>query len=730
MIKQTLRKYIEYVVISKDDTLEMEVRFGKYGRVSSNISEDTFNHILLYLTRNLNSSLSTGSLLTSSSIRNSLITDYIYNDTDIKKRVETNKESNTVYIKKTKIYKEKAVYHNLKIDLSKENIITDKNIIMDIEKKHKLIATRHKKRTSIINGCWVFDLSIMTHTVGSKSNVFYEVEMELINKKDTETAYKESVINITNILNIINCSCSSIEQEILSNIHNSVVTLERSKISYLVNSHYYVCDKADGTRKLIYHDKTTMFSINPTEDIVEKINIDKFKSVEFLLDGELVNDIFYAFDILFYNEDIRNLNLIERLKYLKKCISNIKTKKIQFKMKKFHETTETSKLWKSKDKFPYELDGLIFTPVYSSYIGYLPIIKWKEKHSIDVKLRYNSQYNFTEFLTYNDNIIRTSNPRYRGKMVNNNGILGVSGKLTYITSAIYEFEYYNDKWNLLRQREDKDKPNAPKTILGVLNAINENITVTDLDIVCNISTYEKMSKNIKCYSSSGFNFVESSPVLNKYYTNITKKLIEMGVEQIKNYNKKPAIDILIINCNKQILCGFYSFFSNVSKKININIIDSRCMEVYGQIKSEGYVGLIEFYENLPTIKNLNVKISWNTKPNTKVDLIYQDDCNEKHNTVVIGLKIDKDSIEKELNDKCILLYDEVMNPFYRIIKDSNKDSSIKIKRTINNFFTDTIVFNDSFKHSNNYYPIYDLDDSLTDYDLLISKITFYYIDKN
>ena len=60
----------------------------------------------------------------------------------------------------------------------------------------------------------------------------------------------------------------------------------------------------------------------------------------------------------------------------------------------------------------------------------------------------------------------------------------------------------------------------------------------------------------------------------------------MGVEQIKNYNKKPAIDILIINCNKQILCGFYSFFSNVSKKININIIDSRCMEVYGQIKSE------------------------------------------------------------------------------------------------------------------------------------------------
>ena len=38
MIKQTLRKYIEYVVISKDDTLEMEVRFGKYGRVSSNIS--------------------------------------------------------------------------------------------------------------------------------------------------------------------------------------------------------------------------------------------------------------------------------------------------------------------------------------------------------------------------------------------------------------------------------------------------------------------------------------------------------------------------------------------------------------------------------------------------------------------------------------------------------------------------------------------------------------------
>ena len=715
-ISNKLKSYIEYITYEnnkkKIQNIEFEIRFGKYGKISSNLNINIFREIIFFC-----------KTLKKSSIKYSYINDILYKSSQYRKRIVivddiinklfdkinntevsvndlndiikqiSNKSSITKYIKKEKIFNDRSnIFNNVKIDLVNE--LSYDTISTTLSP----IANRHKFRCSIYNDIWIYDLTILLYIdeKTKKCNIFYEVEMELNiekikNKSNSfNIIYDSAVLNINSITNVINCidSDNNIEREILNNVHNSVVTLEQKNIQYLKNAKYAICDKADGERKFIYTDNCNMFHINPSEDLIEKKLIRKMKKSEItkikycLLDGEMVetsdnNFIFYGFDILFYNNaDCRSYNLVKRLELLNTCISTINNDKdkndtqtketYKFNIKKFYLGDITNKaeyLWNNKKKmFPYNLDGLIFTPINSSYIGYLPILKWKDKHSIDIRIFYNKNDDFTEFYSHGRPIIKqdkfnvnkmvTINEYktnkgifYKNKvlingndkpiqkfkdlqLINRNGILGMRGKL-YDKNGVQlnnmediievEFLYNEKKWIYLRKRDDKNSPNAYLSILSVLNAVVDNITTKTIkSIRYEESIYEKIGMlNKNCFTDIGFNFIKSSSNINKFYSQCLTQMLNL-------YDSNILENILILGCNKQILCGLYKYLCDIKdkiikskKKINIIILENNCLEVFGNVNSEGYVGLYVCYEflknklkQLNIDKNINIQIIW------------------------------------------------------------------------------------------------------------------------
>jgi len=833
--------------------IEFEIRFGNYGRISSNLYPSTFLEVNSFINRSIKYKEK----------NYTYIKDIIFKKGNCKKRIvcaddgkignlfkllgdkigknikndileldqNNTKIIEDVYIKKDKIIRDKNIikYNNFKLDLVKEisysrNSKEYDNMENSIKlNRSNIKATRHKYRCSYHSEIWIYDLTIMMYKDENtkKYNIFYEIEMEFnnvfikqkSNNVDTSIIYDSLVYNINKITNIINCieSKNNIDQELNSGtIHNSVVTLEKNNFHYLQNAKYAVCDKADGERKFIYIDNNNnVYHINPTEDLMEKILIGKTKSKKLtcsLLDCELITEfikpgkqkpIFFGFDLLFFNNrDCRSFNLTKRLKMLKDAMSELENtmdkNNFSYTFKKFYTSDvykNAENIWKNKNRlFPYELDGLIFTPINSTYVGYLPNLKWKDKHSIDIRIFYNKYDDFTEFYSHgrpvvkNDVIINeykvNGETYYKNKMyisgndkpihkykelnlINNNNILGVRGKLIdksgnqlpNMTDIIeVEFIYSTKKWIYLRKREDKDKPNAYLSILSVLNAVVDNITTDDIKkISYKPSIYDIIGKsNDKCHSDIGFNFIDGNIKINKFYTYSNEKIFNTAACNLSKSIKTNEKNILILGCNKMLLCGLYSYLYSIKEPINVTIIESDCMSVFACKKSEGFIGLLQCIDHIRdelTSNGLkhNIEILWggldifnnnnsyttfDKKPiskkvkditNKKYDILYinnleytffnKETCRVdiklfdnhinmiKHITksggVIISTFLSGREIEKELErNKCILLKNDTFHPLYKFYKAKNittKDKTsnlIQINRMNNGFFNE------------------------------------------
>jgi hypothetical protein len=883
-----------YGIFNKQSTrvesqnIEFEIRFGNYGRISSNIYPSTFSEINTYIkifnkSKKINYTYIKDIIFkkgyckkrtvyqdTTGSVKqifkllelNKNIETYIEDEVhkNIKSNINTNKIIEDVYIKKDKIIKGKNQnkFNNFKLDLVNE-ISYHKNSTeynnMEKLPKSNIKSTRHKFRCSYSNDMWIYDLTIMLYQEDAtkKYGIFYEIEMEFNNiytdslKKsiNVDIIYQSLIHNVNKLTNIINCTESKniIDYELNSGtIHNSVVTLERSNFHYLKNAKYAVCDKADGERKFIYIDNNNnVFHINPTEDLIEKIYIGKTKSTKIscsLLDCELITEFikskksvntknpqFFGFDLLFYNNvDCRSFNLVKRLNLLKTAMSELENNimdiskyeaisqsggkpniKFSYMMKKFYITNvykNAEHIWRNRIKlFTYDLDGLIFTPINSSYIGYLPNLKWKDKHSIDIRVFYNKYDDFTEFYSHgrpvvkNDVIINeykvNNEIYYKNKMfisgndkpiqkykelhlISNSNILGVSGKLMDDSGNqlnnmedIIEVEFLHSvkKWIYLRKREDKDKPNAYLSILSVLNAVVDNITPMNIKEIKYISSVYDIigSTNNKCINDIGFNFVDGNTNINKFYTYSHKTIFNLSYNSKKEINtiKHTNNDknMLILGCNKMILCGLYSFLLDKKETINITIIENNCLEVFANNLSEGYIGLLDCCKSIQqklVMSGLNhrIQILWGSanifdKNNsyigfnkkiikkksidiikTKYDILYinnleytffnKENCRVDDNLflnyingikqimkatgIIIGTFLSGHEIEMELiKNKCIMLKNDTFHPLYKLYKHDNKltkDNTanlIQIKRMETGFFNENqIMINDDY----------------------------------
>ena len=208
--------------------------------------------------------------------------------------------------------------------------------------------------------------------------------------------------------------------------NNLVDPMEYGAISILDG--YTVTEKADGERLLLYiNGNGNMYTINNTYNVVDTGLIADSNLYNSLIDGEYVicnkrtdessKNIYAAFDMYYIKgRNITSLPLIAEgennsryayLNYAKKYIKN-NNSTIEFIVKKFYYNDDIlkhcNKILTDYKSYPYEIDGLIFTPMklplYSYYsnkpvqltdnVRWDRLFKWKppEQNTIDFLVKF------------------------------------------------------------------------------------------------------------------------------------------------------------------------------------------------------------------------------------------------------------------------------------------------------------------------------------------------------
>jgi hypothetical protein len=364
----------------------------------------------------------------------------------------------------------------------------------------------------------------------------YIVEMEMTNVDDIAEMKK----SLKKHLKIIMGLYFKLENYIFSIKPMNPQTLEQKDLILLKREEYSVTDKADGERMFLIFGKNKIFLKNPNSNDKEPWVWDNKTGVhETIIDGEYLHETneYLAFDILFYGSpnkrsyvDVRGENLKERIGFLKRMVNNyLKDIDIDMKIKVktfYYDIYEYAKnIWENRgEMFNYNLDGLIFTPVNQEYTENLdsivnPVFKWKEKLSIDVRIGYIHKHNFTYFHFNN----KWGKPWFKDPNINwgrwettdqnfickvktsrlNIGKIEINPKNKKETFSLglnnyanansefnriknkddiveYEFNLERNRWEAIRIRNDKEKPNARRTIGSILDAIINYVSLDDI----------------------------------------------------------------------------------------------------------------------------------------------------------------------------------------------------------------------------------------------------------
>ena len=186
---------------------------------------------------------------------------------------------------------------------------------------------------------------------------------------------------------------------------------------------YTVTEKADGERILMYiNNKGKVYLINSSYKVEDTGIIGKKEVYNSLIDGEYIHcnkriddikkNIYAAFDIYYLNgKNLTSLPLIdgrndELLKIKKKL--DVSKSEFEFIVKTHHNSShilnDCKKILNNPNNYPYEIDGLIFTPaklaVYSFYpsipvpitqnMSWERLFKWKppEQNTIDFLIKF------------------------------------------------------------------------------------------------------------------------------------------------------------------------------------------------------------------------------------------------------------------------------------------------------------------------------------------------------
>lgn len=423
-----------------------------------------------------------------------------------------------------------------------------------------------KKERYVIKLSSEFELHLTK--ILQNNEIKYEVEIEFVGSEIKNEIKWKNELNkyITSIHKYIKVefiskkvleSIFSKFPRTLNQILNKPSTLTKNDIGKLLLN-YTVTDKADGERNLLFIDKFGFgFLIN---NQFELIYLDEFKGYNnSIFDGEYIEylDKFLIFDCIQYkNKTMINKLLFERLEKVDEFVKSKMSNKVRSKifyvdlkylnedMKKIARKINNVKvpkdfnsfllsLWNDrKDRFQYTLDGLIFTPINGVYKDYnKEIFKWKDKHTIDVRVKYDSKNKYWKF----DVNRFGKTPDYLDIYYKPNKDIEFKMRDDDIVEFIYSKKY--NGWIPLRIRKDKLYPNAKLTVGGVLNAVHDDISIKD------ITNIKPQEFGQRYYQESNDTYKKRIKAIDypmrKFHNIVKKELINKGSK------KKFLLDLAV-----------------------------------------------------------------------------------------------------------------------------------------------------------------------------------------
>lgn len=481
---------------------------------------------------------------------------------------------------------------------------------------------------------------------------------------------------------------------------------------------YTVTEKTDGERHLIYVDKDgDAYSFN-NRMLLQKLNL-KNEYYNSLLDAEFVNknkygtyiNEFMVFDVYFMKgEDIRDQHLVpDRINSMKTCVKGFKGKsKFKVICKTFHygkNIYEENKKVYDKEKYKYNIDGLIYTPaklaVGATYNNeqsktrntfggtWNQVFKWKpaEENSIDMLVSFIRQEYIVnvgkcmlcnlkvsvniasetkvepyKILSKHTSFVKTNSNLYEPKIFSTVYLMmNDSDKYpkTKTNDVIYdncivEFVYNKNAqphfiWEPYRVRYDKTE--LYKKTNNIANTANNLVVAENVKrSIENPVTYEHLIGDIV--------IVASDIVDDKYYSRKTsrEKLLSRDMALFHNIGVKEHL---------------YSLFNNK----NFSLIDLACGK--GGDLSKWYSS------NFRTIVGFDINLDNILNP---VDGIYKrisDNSYKFKNQKMIFLQKDVSDRWKKHNDK---IEDETLKNMYNCVWGFTNRDNIENKDVMNRYY--------------------------------------------
>lgn len=265
--------------------------------------------------------------------------------------------SNIIYTSKKQIAsKLMRGIREYKIVLARENKLDSEMFSLNSETLY-----RFKWRHSILLEDWVVDITFSRQTKDSlmikkikeemfRANdeppeVYDRIELEIERKRRPlhDIDFINTIFEITDRDNFLLMDYNNIVKEMASvlgrnsnynptikDLTSRVVDLTKNKLSQLKPQlgNYYITDKADGERTIIFINKGKLHLLNSKITTIECDD----SIAPLIIDSELVeNSELYSFDILHFNgESCRENNLTERLNLLKEAVTKINKLSLQW----------------------------------------------------------------------------------------------------------------------------------------------------------------------------------------------------------------------------------------------------------------------------------------------------------------------------------------------------------------------------------------------------------------
>ena len=264
------------------------------------------------------------------------------------------------------------------------------------------------------------------------------------------------------------------------------VSIERKHFGILKRNDYVVCEKTDGIRHalvaIMYNDKKMCVLIDRSQEMyLLPLNLPKPMFTGTVFDGELVKTEtgwqFLVYDCLVVsNKLVGHLPLTKRIEEATGPVAGImKMAKdpLKVKVKTFWPLSQFSSFM--EQKFPYETDGIVLTPVNEPVrIGtHETLFKWKPRdtNTIDFQMKWRGD----KWGMY---------VQEKGQLIFESELLtSQCGEFEIKENMIMECQYVHWEaprwWKPVNIRTDKTHPNNRRTFYRTLVNIAEDIQLSE-----------------------------------------------------------------------------------------------------------------------------------------------------------------------------------------------------------------------------------------------------------